>query len=248
MQISVIIVKFTLPTAISNSEASVFPFLLTAGPHKWSNNVTVVSSGRLSSWRLIPHSQEPLHVKAVGNSLAAAHCPFARHPGFQFSPNICSSYRGENDVLNQRKGESKRLSSFSLGSALISGATCSEPGSLPPLGSYSCSKSNQSMALGSLSRAISGHPGTGIDWHSSRIHPLLSAVWNDPELIYLGQGYSILIELCMYWGLITHFLAPENWTKIDSIYLTRSIRERRWGGGERLSHQEKEKSDIRISI
>lgn len=173
--------------------------------------------------------------------------PTAPQPGFPFSPNIHSSYRGKKSktrfwIKEKVKQKSRGTTpNFSLGSVPVAGATSTGPGPLPPPGSCPCPKVTRAWKWhsGPWALQVSGHSRTGMDWHSSSIHPLLSALWSDLEWIYLGQDYSILIEPFSIGGLITRFLAPANWANIDSIHLIHSIY--KWFIGEDIKNKKKSK-------
>lgn len=52
----------------------------------------------------------------------------------------------------------------------------------------------------------------------------------------------------MYWGLITHFLNPENWAKIDSIHLIHNISKGFIGEDAKKCKKYKGKPFTKISI
>lgn len=109
--------------------------------------------------------------------------PFLLHPSLaSFIVPTCILSTGKKKKKEGSKSNrrwSKRAGDgVSLGSVLVAGTTRAGPGTLLPV--------VPTLAL-TVTRAcqwhlcpwalrVSGHSGTGMDWHSSRIHPRLSAL------------------------------------------------------------------------
>lgn len=91
----------------------------------------------------------------------------------------------EKTILNQREGRSKREGDEILASSfapwqLLEPPALSQGFSLP-LVPILAPRVTRAWHSGPWALQVSGHSRTGMDWHSSSTHLLLSALWNNPE-------------------------------------------------------------------